>query len=220
MKKSHRRLGFTLVQLLVVITIIGILAGLSVPAIGTALDKAKQAADTANVRQLGIIFFGIANDEGGTYPTGGYGTSPTRADAGNTKVLFGQMLEDKDITDAKILKAASQVAYKGSLQSASSGLGEENIGWDYMKGLQTTDESSIPLFISRGAVGSESALESNSGTVSIQTTGVWKDKGMAVYYLGNSAEWLKARNDRVEAPVKDTGVIAASGARLITAPGS
>lgn len=47
-----QRKGFTLVELLVVIVIIGILAGLLVPAIIAALDEAKNAACISNLRQL------------------------------------------------------------------------------------------------------------------------------------------------------------------------
>ena len=59
--------SFTLVELLVVITIIGLLAGLAVPAIQGGLDKAKQQVDVSNARQLGILFFNEANDNNGVY---------------------------------------------------------------------------------------------------------------------------------------------------------
>jgi prepilin-type N-terminal cleavage/methylation domain-containing protein len=49
---SHR--AFTLIELLVVITIVAILAGLSFPAIGGALNKARETEKLSNLRQIYI----------------------------------------------------------------------------------------------------------------------------------------------------------------------
>lgn len=69
MSKSLRIKAFTLVELLVVISIIGLLAGLAVPAINGALKKAKSGACMANLRQIGLALITYATDsESGKFP--------------------------------------------------------------------------------------------------------------------------------------------------------
>jgi prepilin-type processing-associated H-X9-DG protein len=57
------------VELLVVISIIGLLAGLAVPAINGALKKAKSGACLANLRQIGLgLITYAAESPAGTFP--------------------------------------------------------------------------------------------------------------------------------------------------------
>jgi prepilin-type N-terminal cleavage/methylation domain-containing protein/prepilin-type processing-associated H-X9-DG protein len=62
--------GFTLVELLVVITIIGILMGLLLPAVQSAREAARRASCLNNMRQMGIAMHGHHNAMG-TFPPGG-----------------------------------------------------------------------------------------------------------------------------------------------------
>lgn len=69
MKKLAR--GFTLVELLVVIGIILILAGLLFPMVGTAMEKGRRTACRNNVRQAGLAFVQFSGDQGGWFPWAG-----------------------------------------------------------------------------------------------------------------------------------------------------
>ncbi|NJK92995.1 MAG: type II secretion system protein [Blastochloris sp.] len=194
MKHKKRAGGFTLIELLVVITIIGLLAGLAVPAIGRALDNAKQAADVVNARQLGIIFFSLANDEGGAYPVAGRDADGVRitTPVASTTDLFEALITDKDMNEPKVLIANGKTAYKGSLSTPN--LTATNVGWDYVAGQTTSSDSNIPLFLSTGAFTDVAGLTATTiPDVSPSTTNAWGNKGVVVYTVGNSSFFVKAR---------------------------
>ncbi len=52
MHRSHSRAGFTLIELMVVIAIIGILVAILFPVFSTAREKARQAKCQAHLMQL------------------------------------------------------------------------------------------------------------------------------------------------------------------------
>ena len=73
--KSTFSIAFTLVELLVVISIIGLLAGLAVPAINGGLKSAKAGACLSNLHQIGVATMAFAADNSFKLPNAGSGTS-------------------------------------------------------------------------------------------------------------------------------------------------
>src|SRR5262245_55982395 len=67
-------MGFTLVEVLVVIAIIGILVGLLLPAINSARESSRRTACENNLHQIAIA---VNLHEGAqhTFPTGGWGAN-------------------------------------------------------------------------------------------------------------------------------------------------
>ncbi len=72
MNVFNRRRAFTLVELLVVISIIGVLIGLLMPAVQNARESARRTQCANSVRQLALGFQHHLADHG-FYPTGGWG---------------------------------------------------------------------------------------------------------------------------------------------------
>ena len=60
--KRHLLKGFTIVELLVVISIIALLIGILLPAIGKARDKARTTTSVSNLRQLAVAVNAYAGD--------------------------------------------------------------------------------------------------------------------------------------------------------------
>lgn len=66
-----RRTGFTLLELLIVVAIIGILAGMIFPAVGYVREKAKTDQCINNLRQWGIALQGYLDEHRGVFPSYG-----------------------------------------------------------------------------------------------------------------------------------------------------
>jgi prepilin-type processing-associated H-X9-DG protein/prepilin-type N-terminal cleavage/methylation domain-containing protein len=73
---SHARHAFTLIELLTVIAIIGILAGILIPVVGTVRDNARAAKCVSNLRSTGTAMINHINDNNGFLRTF-KGGSPT-----------------------------------------------------------------------------------------------------------------------------------------------
>lgn len=60
--RQYKRENFTILELLIVISIIGILAGLLLPALGAARDRAHSISCIGNMKQLGLAYFNYCSD--------------------------------------------------------------------------------------------------------------------------------------------------------------
>ena len=173
--KKLKANSFTLVELLVVISIIGLLAGLAVPAIQGGLDKAKQQVDVSNIRQCGMIAFSYANDNEGNF-------NGTNTNSVSSTVFFTNLVALGLLNSTKILAGNGYIA-----ALATNNIQVNNIAWGYNSPLTTSDDGNVPLFISKNF-----GVQNTFSNISIASSTVgWKSKGIVVYRVGNSAEFIR-----------------------------
>ena len=77
------RSGFTLTELLVVIVIVGLLAGLGIPAVNRGLDAAKTAGCANNLKQMGIAVQRFAAEHDGYLIKSWFNQGPNFPNGGN-----------------------------------------------------------------------------------------------------------------------------------------
>jgi prepilin-type N-terminal cleavage/methylation domain-containing protein len=192
--------GFTLVELLVVIGIIAILAGVALGPITSGLKKAQQNAAVQQSHALGMAMFAFAGDNGQTYPdtnnpSGNAGTS------GAGKVAYA-LLNGGYVSDATQfwMSGGTATKFAGTASAAASTITSSNISFDFVSaggpatGLSTTVAQYEPLLWNSISAGSEPTL---SGTSAITVTNLpngnaFGQTGMAVFYCNESANFVTA----------------------------
>lgn len=107
-----RMRGFTLVELLVVVAIIGILASISMPALARAHEAARRAVCGSNLRQVGMALLMYSSEADGYFPTlQRVGSSDPNCHPGPIPPLAfrGVVMYPEYLTDARILVCPSDL---------------------------------------------------------------------------------------------------------------
>ncbi len=121
--------GFTLIELMVVVVIIGILAAIAIPNFISMEKKAKEASVKENMHTLDLALENYAVNSGGIYPTG-------LADANFTGGLPNSALPNNPYTNSATASTpaadANPIAFATTSSSAcSSGANAGDVGYYY-----------------------------------------------------------------------------------------
>ncbi|MEM9345533.1 MAG: prepilin-type N-terminal cleavage/methylation domain-containing protein [Planctomycetota bacterium] len=104
-RRPAGRRGFTLVELLVVISIIGLLIGIVVPVVSKARGAAEKVTCSSCLRQIGLVIESYTIEHKEKYPVAKYMPDPFVSTSTNppiTEVLDGYI--DLDSEEAKVYK--------------------------------------------------------------------------------------------------------------------
>jgi prepilin-type N-terminal cleavage/methylation domain-containing protein len=145
MLKLKKQSGFTLVELLVVVVIIGILAAIALPNFIGAQQKAKTASVKGNMRTVQIASESYATDTGGVYCASGTGTIVNYL-PGGTNTLGGSTgnLPVNPCTNAATAVAAASVTNVPTQRSTAPGtFGTGNVGYSQVTVSVTGDSYAI-----------------------------------------------------------------------------
>jgi len=171
--------GFTLVELLVVIGIIAILAGVALGPITSGIRKARESACMQTTRTLALAEFQYANDNN-NYPDG--------ADAG---VLCAALVSGNYISDSKTLQITGGKAVS---PAAGGTIAKANVDYDFTGvqsggvavGIPSSAPDGTPLVWSPEP-GVSAIPTTTAGLAFAPTTGLFGTDGMAVAYKNNNS---------------------------------
>jgi len=188
--RNLSRGGFTLVELLVVIGIIAILAGVALGPITRGLQKGAQSAGVQTSRTIAIAEFQYAGDNNNNYPDLSSGKAVNIA-----QILMGSGGGAVYISDPSTftINGASEKKYTGS--SPASGIANANISWDFGGnsggGLNPNTSDLMPVvWSSVSATATPTLTGSGPITVSLYASAPFGTSGVAVTYHSNSAKFI------------------------------
>ncbi|MBI4624494.1 MAG: prepilin-type N-terminal cleavage/methylation domain-containing protein [Verrucomicrobia bacterium] len=189
LRRSCRAAAFTLIELLTVIAIIGILAAIVIPTVGTVREKAQRAVDANNLREIVKATQIYAGENGDRLPNPR--TIPTTTLQNATQALLwpGILARNGILTDPTFWFSKSDPFFAGvypvsiintndnTKRTLDPSFAGKSFAWEFASGLTMSDRAAMPIIWTRG-------LQTN-GSWNLNS-GVYRDIGGYIGFLGGN----------------------------------
>lgn len=194
MKKTQKK-GFTLIELLTVIAIIGILAGILIPAVNRVRTSARQSVDTNNVRQIALAYQIYINENNERLPSIA-STLPNDETLNDIDDVIQLLREEADLNDPSIWNSPNSDVLPIAFDDDGVSQGESDyaivVGASGQSPSLGSFQGGSPMVWLRGLLDNGNWDEDAA----------YGERGGAIAYFGGQSEFTR----RAEFPVVRSGV--------------